>query len=179
MKAIHKWSAIVLAGALLAFPALMYGSGGQSGPQTLTSQVRHELLMLPYYNVFDNLTFSVNNGTVTLSGEVTQPYMKDDAQHAVEHLAGVKNVKNEIEVLPLSTMDNWIRWRTYIAIYGYGPLQRYALGVQPSIRIIVKNGNITLQGVVDNKTDRQLAYMRANSVPGVFSVTDDLRVVHP
>ena len=129
-------------------------------------------------NVFDNLSFRVDQGTVILSGQVTQPVVSDDAERAVKHLEGVSAVKNEIEVLPLSDFDNQIRWRTYFAIYGYGPLERYSMGVQPPIRIIVKNGNVTLQGNVLNDMDRNVVYLRANGVPGVFSVTNELKVVH-
>jgi hyperosmotically inducible protein len=155
-------------------------TSGLSGkaPRPLEDRVRHELLMLPYYNVFDNLSFRVDNGTVTLFGQVTQPVVSDDAVSSVKHLEGVSSVKNEIEVLPLSDFDNQIRWRTYFAIYGYGPLQHYSMGTQPPIRIIVKNGNVTLQGNVLNDGDRNMAYIRANGVPGVFSVTNDLKVEH-
>ncbi len=166
--------AILAAGAVLAVPAAMYASAG-SGP--LEDQVRHQLVMLPYYNVFDSLSFRVDNGTVILTGQVTQPVVKDDAERSVKHLEGVKSVRNEIETLPLSSFDNQIRLNTYRAIYGYGPLQRYGLGTQPPIHIIVKNGNITLAGVVSNDADRTLAYVRANGVPGVFSVTNELQVV--
>jgi hyperosmotically inducible protein len=144
-------------------------------PDTLEKKVRHELVMLPRLNVFDDLSFRVDGGTVTLLGEVTQPVLKSDAGNVVKRIEGVTRVDNEIEVLPLSPMDNGIRFREYRAIYS-GPLYRYGLGTMPSIRIIVKNGNVTLTGVVDTQSDSQLAYMRANSVPGVFSVTNQLRV---
>ena len=94
----------------------------------------------------------------------------------MKHLEGVKSVRNEIETLPLSSFDDRIRLNTYQAIYGYGPLQHYGVGIAASIHIIVKNGNITLAGVVANDADRTLAYVRANGVPGVFSVTNDLQV---
>jgi BON domain-containing protein len=161
-------------GLLLAVPAAMFASG--KTPRTLDEQVRHELVMLPYYNVFDNLSFRVDNGTVTLLGQVTDPVVKDDAGRAVKHLEGVTAVRNEIEVLPLSGFDNQIRRATYRAIYGFGPLQRYGWPVQPSIRIIVKNGHVTLEGVVANAADRSLAFVRANAVPGVFTVTNDLKI---
>jgi hyperosmotically inducible periplasmic protein len=144
-------------------------------PDTLEHKVRHELVMLPYLNVFDDLSFRVDGSTVTLFGSVTQPVMKSDAYNVVKRIEGVARVDNQIEVLPLSPMDNGIRAREYRAIYS-GPLFRYAQGTLPSIRIIVKNGNVTLTGVVANKSDSQLAYMRANAVPGVFSVNNQLRV---
>ncbi|HEY4361913.1 MAG TPA: BON domain-containing protein [Bryobacteraceae bacterium] len=169
-------------GLLLALgSAFMFGAptAGSSGtvPKPLEARVQHELLTLPYYNVFDDLSFRVDHGTVILFGQVTQPVVKDDAERVVKHLEGVSVVKNEIEVLPLSDFDNQIRWRTYFAIYGYGPLERYSLGVLPPIRIIVKNGNVTLLGSVDNEMDKNVVYIRANGVPGVFSVTNDLKVM--
>jgi len=169
-------------GLLLALgAALTFGAptGGSSGTVTepLEARVRHELASLPYYNVFDSLSFRIDQGTVILSGEVTQPVVSDDAQNVVKRLAGVSAVKNEIEVLPLSDFDNQIRWKTYFAIYGYGPLERYSQGVQPPIRILVKNGNVTLQGNVFNEMDRNVINVRANTVPGVFSVTNELKVM--
>ena len=142
----------------------------------LEKKVRHELLMMPYFSVFDNLSFRVDNGVVTLMGEVTRPTLRSDAQRLIERTEGVKTVVNTIEVLPLSPFDDRIRLATYRAIYGYGPLQRYGLGTQPSIRIIVKNGNVSLEGIVNNAMDRNLANIRANQVPGVFSVSNDLQI---
>ena len=132
--------------------------------------------MMPYLGVFDTLSYRVDNGVVTLLGEVTRPTLKVDAGRVVHHIEGVSRVVNEIEVLPLSNFDDRIRLATYRAIYGYGPLQRYSMGTQPSIRIIVKNGNVSLEGFVSNEMDRNLANMRANQVPGVFRVTNDLTV---
>lgn len=154
-------------------PVATYAS---SGGGSLEDQVRHQLLTLPYYNVFDAISFRVDNGTVILSGQVTQPVVRIDAESSVKHLEGVKSVRNEIETLPLSSFDNQIRWNTYRAIYGYGPLQHYGVGSLASIHILVKNGNITLAGVVSSEADKTLAYVRANSVPGVFSVTNGLQV---
>jgi hyperosmotically inducible periplasmic protein len=168
-------------GASLVFGGAMFGAptaGSPAAARPLEERVQHELLSLPYYNVFDNLSFRVDQGTVILSGQVTQPAVSDDAERAVKHLEGVSAVKNQIEVLPLSDFDNQIRWRTYFAIYGYGPLERYSLGTQPAIRIIVKNGNVTLQGNVLNEMDRNVVSVRANGVPGVFSVTNELKVQH-
>ena len=142
----------------------------------LVKKVRHELIMMPYFSVFDNLSYRIDNGVVTLMGEVTRPTLRSDAQRLVSRLEGVKGVNNTIEVLPLSPFDDRIRIATYRAIYGYAPLQRYGLGTQKSIRIIVKNGNVSLEGVVDSNMDRQLANIRANQVPGVFSVANDLQV---
>jgi hyperosmotically inducible periplasmic protein len=167
---------IALAAALAVASVPMFASSSKQ-PQDLTSQVRHQLVMLPYYSVFDDLNYKVENGVVTLSGAVTQPVVKNDAGRAVKHLAGVTQVVNNIRVLPLSSFDNRIRLAEYRSIYGFGGLYRYGMGTQPSIHIIVDNGHVTLVGVVDNQADKNMANIRANTVPGVFSVTNDLRVV--
>lgn len=145
-------------------------------PRTLEEQVRHEILMVPYIGVFDNLNYQVDNGVVTLSGEVVDPVRKTDVENVVKSIPGVTAVNDQIEVLPLSPMDNQIRFRTLRTLLRSAPLDKYFQGVQPSIRIIVKNGDVTLDGVVLNAGDRQIAYMAANGVPGVFSVTNNLRV---
>jgi hyperosmotically inducible protein len=165
----------ILAVLLLAAPALVQATN-PSIPKTLDQRVHHELAMLPYYNVFDNLEFAVSGDSVTLAGQVTDPVLKSDAGNAVKRIAGVKTVTNEIEVLPLSPMDWQIRRAEVRAIYRYADLGRYGMGTMPSIRIIVKNGHVTLDGVVDSEMDRNLAGIRANGVPNVFSVTNHLVV---
>jgi hyperosmotically inducible periplasmic protein len=169
---------VALAAALAVASVPMFASNGNM-PQDLAAQVRHELVMIPYYSVFDDLNYSVDNatGVVTLSGAVTRPVVKDDAEGSVKHLPGVTQVVNNIRVLPLSTFDNRIRMAEYRSIYGFGGLYRYGMGTQPSIHIIVDNGHVTLVGVVDNQADKNTANIRANTVPGVFSVTNNLRVV--
>ena len=142
----------------------------------LPERVRHELAMLPYYGIFDDLAFKVDGDTVTLYGEVVRPVLKSDAGNVVKRLEGVQSVVNDIKVLPLSPMDNGIRRAEYRAIFGYASLYRYAMGVNPSIHIIVDNGHVTLKGIVANEGDKNIAYIRANGVPGVFSVTNDLQV---
>ena len=154
----------------------MFAGTGNPPAQDLASQVRHELVMIPYYNVFDDLNYRVDNGVVVLSGEVTRPIVKQDAERAVKRLAGVTQVIDNIRVLPLSTFDNRIRAAEYRTIFGYAGLYRYAMGTQPSIHIIVDNGHVTLIGVVDNEADKNIANIRANMVSGVFSVTNNLRV---
>ena len=144
--------------------------------EKIIKEVRHELLMLPYLDVFDNLTYRVDGSRVTLFGQVNRPSLKADAESVVKKLEGVSSVENQIEVLPLSPGDDRIRQRAFRAIYGYGPLQRYNLGAVRSIRIIVKNGNITLEGVVANEMDKNLAGIRANGVGGSFKVTNNLQV---
>ena len=133
--------------------------------------------MLPYLDVFDNLAYKVEGYNVTLMGQVTRPTLKSDAENVVKKIEGVEKVDNQIEVLPVSPMDDRLRLRLYRAIYGYPSLQKYALGVLKPIRIIVKNGHVTLEGVVDNASDKNVAGIRANGVPGIFSVTNNLAVV--
>jgi len=142
----------------------------------LANQVRHQLVMLPWYSVFDNLAFRIDGDRVTLLGQVTRPVLKSDAEAAVKSIEGVASVKNEIEVLPLSAMDDQLRRAVYRAIYSGPGLQRYGLGAIPSIHIIVKNGNVTLEGIVDSEMDSNLANLRANQVPNVFSVKNNLVV---
>jgi hyperosmotically inducible protein len=139
-------------------------------------QVRKDLVTLPYYGVFDNLAYQVNGNTVTLYGQVVRPITRKDAERRVARIEGVDHVINNIEVLPVSGFDDSIRARTYRAVFRSGSLYRYAMGANPSIHIIVKGGHVTLEGVVSNQMDSQLAYMAANGVPGVFSVTNNLHV---
>jgi len=145
--------------------------------ERIEKEVRHELLMLPWFGVFDNIAYKVDGYNVTLLGQVVRPSLKSDAERAVKGIEGVEKVDNQIEVMPPSPMDDRLRTRLFRAIYGYGPLQKYDLGVQKPIRIVVKNGRCTLEGVVDNETDKNLAGIRANGVSGLFSVTNNLRVV--
>ncbi|MFZ1051917.1 MAG: BON domain-containing protein [Candidatus Sulfotelmatobacter sp.] len=145
--------------------------------ERITREVRHELLMLPYFGVFDYIAFRVDGSTVTLLGQVARPSLKSDAENAIKHIEGVEKVDNQIEILPPSPMDDGLRIRLFHEIYGYPPLEKYALGVQKPIRIIVKSGRVTLQGVVDNDADKNFAGVRANGVPGIFSVTNNLQVV--
>ena len=147
------------------------------GMARIQKQVRHELNMLPYANVFDYMSFTVDgNGIVTLDGEVTNPVLKSDAANVVKRVEGVERVDNKIQVLPVSFFDNGLRLRLYRTIYS-GPLQRYSLGVNKPIRIIVENGHVKLVGVVDSEMDKNIAGLRANTVPGIFSVDNQLKVV--
>jgi hyperosmotically inducible protein len=145
--------------------------------ERIVREVRHELLMLPYFGVFDYIAFKVDGFNVTLLGSVVRPTLKSDAENSIKHIEGVEKVDNQIEVLPPSPVDDGLRLRLYREIYGFPALEKYALGVQKPIRIIVKNGRVTLEGVVDNDSDKNLAGLRANSVPGIFSVTNNLQVV--
>lgn len=147
--------------------------------ERITREVRHELLMLPYFGVFDNIAYKVDGSTVTLLGQVVRPVTKSDAENSVKHIEGVEKVDDQIEVLPPSPMDDRIRMELFHSIYGYPALEKYALGVQKPIRIIVKNGHVTLEGVVDSEADKNLAGIRANGVPGTFAVQNNLQVVSP
>src|SRR4029077_19063925 len=132
--------------------------------------------MIPWYSVFDNLEYRVDGDTITLMGQVTRPVIKDEAEFSVKKIEGVKVVENQIEVLPPSPFDDQVRRKEYRSIYSFGPLQPYALGVNPGIHIIVKGGNVTLEGVVRTQADKDAANIRARSVPGVFGQKNTLRV---
>ena len=148
---------------------------GQTNPR-IVREVRHELVTLPYYGVFDWLTYEVqNDGTVVLRGEVVRPSTKSDAEHRVKDIDGVRGVENQIQVLPNSPSDDRLRLALYRSIYGFNsPLFRYATQSVPSIHIIVNRGRVTLKGVAANKGDAQLAYIRARGVPGSFAVSNEL-----
>ena len=147
------------------------------GTERLSKAVRHELNMIPYVNVFDYLAFTVDDKTVTLTGEVTNPVIKSEAANVVKKIEGVEQVNNQIQVLPVSPMDEGLRFRLFRTIYGYPSLERYGMGVNKPIRIIVENGHVTLMGVVDNQADKNVAGIRASGVPGIFSVDNQLTVV--
>jgi len=150
---------------------------GEKSLNRIKKEVRHELVMLPYYGVFDNLTYEVSpDGAVTLLGQVARPTLKDAAERAVKDVEGVTGVSNQIEVLPLSPNDDRLRIAIYRAIYGSSQLNRYALQAVPSIHIIVKNGQATLEGVAANATDRNVATILTKGVSGVFSVTNNLQL---
>ncbi len=148
----------------------------QKAEARIQKEVRHELVMLPYLTVFDNLAYKVEGYKVTLMGQVTRPVLKSDAENAVKRIEGVEQVDNQIEVLPTSPMDDQIRRKLYFAIYGDPALQKYAMPVIKPIRIIVKNGRVDLEGVVDSESDKNIAGIRAKSVPGTFSVDNHLTV---
>jgi hyperosmotically inducible protein len=149
----------------------------EASDSAIASRVRHELVMLPYYGVFDDLAFRVEGGTVTLMGAVVRPTLKSDSERVVKKIEGVTQVVNEIKVLPPSPMDDQIRRAVYRAIYGDPALStRYGFRAVPSIHIIVENGHVTLEGVVANEADKNLVNLRANGVPNVFSVTNSLQV---
>ncbi len=162
--------------AALVLTSFALAGAASAAPTGLANSVRHQLVMLPYYSVFDNLAYRVDGNTVTLYGQVTRPTLKSDAGRVVQRLEGVEQVINKIEVLPLSPFDDRIRRAAYRSIFGFGGMYRYAQGAVPSVHIIVDNGHVTLEGVVDNQGDKNLANIRANGVAGVFSVTNNLQV---
>jgi hyperosmotically inducible protein len=149
------------------------------GQAKLVREIQHQLIMLPYYGVFDNLAFRLQGRTVILEGQVLRSSLKPDAERAVKKVEGVEKVVNNIQVLPPGPMDNRLRQQVQQAIYDYGPLFKYKNLPNPPIRIIVRNGNVTLEGVVDTETDKGLVSMRVNQVSGVLNVTNNLRVVKP
>lgn len=157
-----------------AYPIISYAAEPRITQDRIIKEIRHELVMLPYYGVFDNLAYEVKGDTITLMGQVTRPTLKDDAERVVKGIEHGFNVINNIEVLPLSPQDDRIRLAVYRAIYQHAVLNRYGLQAVPSIHIIVKNGNVTLEGVAANEGDRNIANIQANTVSGVFSVENHL-----
>jgi hyperosmotically inducible protein len=169
---------MIMIASAVSFSAAQNAIASDGGTARITKAVRHELNMLPYVNVFDYMTFTVNpDNSVTLAGEVTNPVLKSDAANVVKRIEGVERVNNDIQVLPVSPMDNGLRLRLYRTIYGYPALQKYGTGVNMPIRIIVDNGHVKLLGVVDSQADKNIAGLRANGVPGTFSVDNQLQVV--
>lgn len=147
--------------------------------QRLAGEVRHELAMIPQFTVFDNLAYRVDGGTVTLVGQVRDAIVKDSAEKRIEHLEGVERVDNQIEILPASFNDDRIRRQVARAVFNDPRLFNYAIQPVPPIHIIVKNGHVNLEGVVRTQTDKDGAFIRANGVPGVFSVQNNLQVEQP
>lgn len=180
-----KWIRVLVGFAALAvmlggIPARSDTQSHLRGPgkyeDRLAKQVRHELVMLPYYSIFDWLTFQVQGDRVILNGQVSRPSLRSDSASVVKKIEGVSAVTNNIQVLPLSPYDDRLRLALYRAIYGDSALSRYAIQPVGPIHIIVNRGHATLEGVVANETDRNIANIRANGVPGVFSVTNHIIV---
>jgi osmotically-inducible protein OsmY len=175
-KAIH---AVTLMVCTLYFFQAIAQSDKKFSPKAqerITKEVRHQILSLPDFGAFDNIAFKLSGYDVILYGQVVQPILKDDAAKVIRKIEGVERVENHIEVLPTSGNDDRLRRDLFIAIYRYGPLQHYGVGSNRPIRIIVNHGNVTLEGVVDREADKNMAYIRANGVPGVFSVKNNLLV---
>ena len=165
----------MIAGVVLASAGWSQGVSSRES-EHISKEVRHELVMLPYYGVFDDLAYRVDGNNVTLFGAVTRPTLKNDAERSVKRIEGVANVTNNIEVLPLSPNDDQIRRAVFRAIYSQPGLDLYGLRAVPTIHIIVKNGNVILRGAVGNQGDKDRANIAANGVAGVFSVKNELIV---
>lgn len=168
-------SGMILSVAFIATQLLFAADRLPATAQTrITQEVRKELVTLPYYNLFDSLSYKVDGNTVTLMGKVTQPTLKSSAENVVKTIEGVSTVNNEIQVLPLSPNDDRLRLALYRSIYGNSVLQTLAVRSVPPIHIIVENGDVTLEGYVANSMQKTIAGVQANTVPGVFSVTNNL-----
>jgi hyperosmotically inducible protein len=165
--------------AIPALPARKNKTAPASDEERIAREVRHELVMQPYYTLWDWLAFRVNGNTVELVGDTLNPVLKGDAISSVKHIEGVEKVIDHINQLPPSPMDDHIRHQTARAIFEWGGLSRYSWSAVPSIHIIVSGGRVRLEGIVDSQSDKDAAGIRANGVPGVFQVTNDLRVVKP
>jgi hyperosmotically inducible protein len=175
-KAIYAISLMV---CIVYFSQAIAQSGQKFSPKAqerIMKEVRHQILLLPDFGAFDNIAFKLNGYDVILYGQVVQPALKDDAAKVIRKIEGVERVENHIEVLPTSGNDDRLRRDLFIAIYRYAPLQHYGVGSNRPIRIIVNRGNVTLEGVVDRESDKNMAGIRANGVPGVFSVRNNLLV---
>jgi hyperosmotically inducible periplasmic protein len=166
---------MILGAGLMAAQISLAGNRAPDPTETkIEQQVRRELVTLPFYNLFDSFSFRVDGDVVTLMGKVTRPTLKSDAQNVVSKIEGIRTVNNQIEVLPLSPNDDRLRLSLYRAIYGHTVLQTLAIRAVPPIHILVKNGDVTLEGAVAGSMEKTIAGMQANSVPGVFSVTNNL-----
>jgi len=165
----------LLLGAALLAAQLGYANTA-TGEMRLSEEVRRKLVTLPFYSLFDNFKYSIDGNTVTLLGEVSRPTLKSDAEAVVKRIEGVEAVKNEIKVLPVSPMDDDLRWKLYLNIYGNNTMQPLSIRAVPPIHIIVENGHVRLEGAVGNEMQKNIAGVQANSVPGVFSVTNNLVV---
>lgn len=174
-KARFTTAAAALIALLTLVAAAKSSTPDQQREDRITREVRHELVMIPQLSIFDNLAYKVDGSTVTLLGQVRNAVIKDSAEKRVKGVEGVDQVVNDIEILPASPNDDRIRLRVARAIFADNRLNRYSMGALPPIHIVVKGGHVTLEGIVDNQTDKNVAGLRANQVPGVFSVQNNLR----
>jgi hyperosmotically inducible protein len=177
MLALRRIAAVILFLSIVV--AGMAQSNKKFSPKAqerIMKEVRHQILSLADFGTFDNIAFKLNGYDVILYGQVVQPILKDDAEKVIKKIEGVERVENHIEVLPTSGNDDRLRRDLFIAIYRYGPLQHYGVGSNRPIRIIVNHGKVTLEGVVDHESDKNMAGIRANGVPGIFSVRNNLVV---
>lgn len=177
-KAIYA-SPFVICTIFLSFSLAIAQTNKTFSPKAqarITKEIRHQILMLPDFGAFDNIAFRLNGYDVVLLGQVTQPLLRSEAERVVKKIEGVERVDNRIEILPASFNDDRLRRDVFNAIYRYGPLQHYGVGSNRPIHIIVNGGHVTLEGVVDRQSDKNLAGIRANGVFGVFSVQNNLVV---
>lgn len=151
-------------------------AGNQRMQERITQDIYHQLAMLPQLSIFDSLSYKVNGSTVTLLGNVRNAVLKSEAEDAVKHIEGVQTVDNQIHILPPSPNDDLIRRQVARAIFNDNRLFPYSVQAVPPIHIIVNGGHVTLEGVVNSQADKNEAGLRANSIPGVFSVQNNLRV---
>ena len=169
--------------ATLALAGIAGATTGHPGPFTdeeIASKAAHEIRMYSRYTIWDNLSVRVTDGNLELMGQVSQPFKKQDLQRIVQSVPGVTSVTNEVEVLPVSFNDDNLRLRIARAIYRDSALSRYAIQAVPPIHIIVKNGHVTLEGVVNNELEKNVAAMRAASAGLSFGpVQNNLRVENP
>jgi hyperosmotically inducible periplasmic protein len=178
------WPAVLAQLLTLAAPALFAQTAPAKKPPkaeekytpTLSREIHHQILTLPFYSVFDSIVFTLNGGKVTLSGEVLRTNLKENAEAAVKSIEGVSVVIDHIEVLPVSPADDDLRSAVYRALYEDPTLARYAIQAVPSIHIIVKSGNVALEGAVNSESDKTLAGQRAAVPPNVVAVKNNLLV---
>ena len=177
-KGLFAVALLAMAGFAIGAPAARAGNLTPVNSSSIADQVRHDLAVVPWYGAFDNLEYQVNGSEVILSGQVISEHSqtKYDAENAVKRISGVTKVVNNIQVLPPLPFDNQIRRAEYRAIFSQSTLGRYSMGAIPQIHIVVKGGHVTLEGTVMNEMDRNIAGVVANSVPNVFSVTNNLRI---
>ena len=204
-RRVLNWLIVSISALVLLAPSVLTQAEAatpdakQQATLKLAQEVRKQIVTQPQYGVFDFLHFAIKGNAVILRGKASRTTLKSSVETSIKKIEGVENITNEIEVLPVSPNDDRLRAAVYASIYGYAPLQRYtsnragprgmpsvarvAGGITSdppvgfhAIHIIVENGNVTLTGVVDSDSDLALAGMRANSVPGVFSVDNDLQV---
>lgn len=171
-----RWTQTVTIGAALFLASSMNMLASPQGTNTqIAEQVRKEIVTLPFYSIFDNVRFELNDGVLALSGEVYRPVMKMMIERVAQRVEGVTTVTNNIEILPLSPYDDRIRIALANQLYRNQVFTRHSIQAVPPVHIVVKNGNVTLEGVVNSELEKNVAFHVANGIHGVFSVTNNLR----
>lgn len=175
-KKMKRWTqTIALGAALLVASSVNSWAMSQADHARVAEQVRKEIVKLPYYSIFDNVQFQLNDGALELSGVVYRPVMKKMIERVTERVEGVNSVTNNLEILPLSNYDDRIRVALARQLFGHQVFTRLAMQAVPPVHIVVKNGNVTLEGVVHSELQKNVAFHVANGIHGVFSVTNNLR----